>query len=930
MVALGAGSTAKADNGCSNYTPTTGEAVTCSSAYAASVSGVQTTINNTGNNNVTVSIDQTAVRSINGSTVGIGSGSTVTNAGSLNTQSFFNGYGISFGANGRSKLGGNTVVITETGSVTTAGGNGDAVRIDSSALTSSANSVTNRGILTTSGSNAEGISIDSRRSVVTIVNSGSVLTSGSTSNGIDVFNTQSVVNIQNAASGLIRSSGAGSNAIAVDGATTITNAGMVCAGTVSGGRCMASGNVTGNAISLANTSNANRSTITNQSTGAISTGGGIAAIQSAAGGLDVINYGLISGGGPGPLAVAFAQGVGKAANSLTLFGGSSTLGAVAFNLDGTAEKLTFSGVVSSGFDNTVTGANIIRALDGSDVSMTADTYALGAGTIEVDGTSTLGITGAIVDRGSGPVTSITKSGAGQLTLSGTSSYSGSTAVDAGTLMLTGAITSDTSVGPAARLRGTGVITGNVANAGIIAPGTLSQIGTLTVAGSYVGNGGAFETRVGGSPRAPVADVLRITGAGATASGTTAVKVTDIGGLGAPTTGDGIQVVDAANLATTSADAFVLAGRVAGGAYEYNLIRGGSTETEQSWYLATHLEPPEPPVPPGPGPSPEPAPEPEPTYRIETDNYTALPALQRLYTYSFVDTLEQRRGGLGTLAALAPEDQSALWGRAGGSFGDTYGSGANGVDMSYDFGFLQAGVDAVTISDGHGGRVDAGVFIGIGTSTTDTSTAAEGNTGNASFNAYSVGLYGTWLAASGLYTDTLLQATRFSDVSAHSSGDQSISTGGWSQSLSLEAGYRVGLADSLTLTPQAQIIVEDFSLGGTSDDFGDVAFDNGLAARGRLALELASSFDGLGARTDLTLRANVWYVFADNPQTTFSSLDGTDKVDFSADVGTTWLALDAGVTTTVTENASLFANAGYEYGFGDRQAGTGRVGFTVTW
>ena len=141
---------------------------------------------------------------------------------------------------------------------------------------------------------------------------------------------------------------------------------------------------------------------------------------------------------------------------------------------------------------------------------------------------------------------------------------------------------------------------------------------------------------------------------------------------------------------------------------------------------------------------------------------------------------------------------------------------------------------------------------------------------------------------------------------------------------------MGLADSLTLTPQAQIIVEDFSLGGTSDDFGDVAFDNGLAARGRLALELASSFDGLGARTDLTLRANVWHVFADNPQTTFSSLDGTDKVDFSADVGTTWLALDAGVTTAVTENASLFANAGYEYGFGDRQAGTGRVGFTVTW
>ena len=927
MAAFCAGSPAEADNGCSGYTPTTGDTVSCSSAYAASASGVQTTINNTGNNNVTVNIDQSAVRSINGSTVGIGSASTVSNAGSLNTQSFFNGYGISFGANGRSKLGGNTVVVTETGSVTTAGGNGDAIRIDSSALTSGANSVTNRGVLTTRGSNAEGISIDSRRSAVTIVNSGSILTSGSTSNGIDVFNTQSVVSIQNAATGLIRSSGAGSNAIAVDGATTITNAGIVCAGTVSGGRCVASGNLTANAISLANISNATRSSITNQSTGTIATGGGTAAVQSAAGGLDVINYGLISGGGPDPIAVAFAQGVGRAANSLTLFGGSSTLGAVAFNLDGTAETLAFSGVTSSGFGNTITGANIIRALAGSDVSMTAASYAFAAGTIEVDGTSKLDITGAIIDRGTGAVTSITKTGAGHLTLSGTSSYAGPTVVNAGTLMLTGAITSDTSVGAGARLRGTGVITGNVANAGIIAPGTQGQIGTLTIAGSYVGNGGTFETRVGGSPEAPVADVLRITGGGATASGTTAVSVTDIGGLGAPTTGDGIQVVDAANGAATSADAFVLAGRVAGGAYEYNLIRGGSTATEQNWYLATHLESPEPPVPPGPGPTPEP----EPTYRVETTNYPALPALQRLYTYALVDTLEQRRGALGTLTARVSADESALWGRAGGSFGETYGSGADGIDMSYDFGFLQAGVDAVSTSDGHGGRVDAGVFLGIGTSTTDTSTAADGNTGDATFNAYSVGLYGTWLATSGFYADTLLQATRFSDAAAHSSGNASITTDGWSQSLSLEAGYKVGLGDSASLTPQGQIIAENFTLDGTSDEFGDVSFDNGFAARGRLGLELASNVDGFGTRTDLTLRANVWHVFADNPQTTFSSLEGSDQVSFDANFGTTWLALDAGITTAVTDNASLFANAGYEYGFDDsRQAGTGRLGFAYNW
>lgn len=515
-----------------------------------------------------------------------------------------------------------------------------------------------------------------------------------------------------------------------------------------------------------------------------------------------------------------------------------------------------------------------------------------------------------------------KAGNGTLTLASSQAYTGATKVSEGTLVLLGNITSPTSIEPGATLQGTGTIIGLVTNSGTIAPGTPNDIGTLTIQGNYIGNGGILQTQVGGTPVAPVASVLRISGAGNTASGSTGITAIDRGGLGEPTTGDGILVVQAADGATTGANAFALADRVAGGAYEYHLVRGASAGNQQNWYLTTYEEPP---VPPEPGPVP-----PDPDFRVETSNYPALPALQRLYTYALVDTLEQRRGALGTLAALGSADESALWGRAGGSFGDTYGSGADGIDMSYDLGFLQAGVDAVTASDGHGGRVDAGVFLGIGTSTTDTSTPANGNTGDAALNAYSLGIYGTWLATSGFYADTLLQATRFNDASAHSSGHASITTGGWSQSLSLETGYRVGLGDSLSLTPQGQIIAENFTLDGTSDEFGDVSFDNGFAARGRLGLELASNFDGFGTRTDLTLRANVWHVFADNPQTTFSSLEGSDPVSFDANFGTTWLALDAGITTAVTESASLFANAGYEYGFGDRQAGTGRLGVTVNW
>ena len=587
----------------------------------------------------------------------------------------------------------------------------------------------------------------------------------------------------------------------------------------------------------------------------------------------------------------------------------------------TAGKLILEGD-NSGYAGTAS-VNSGATLQGNALSLPNDIANDGLVRFDQEGNGTY----AGVIGGAG---AMEKAGNGTLTLASSQTYTGATSVSEGTLLLLGNLVSPTSVAAGATLRGIATIAGDVTNYGTIAPGTADDIGTLTVQGNYIGAGGILQTRVAGTPQAPVADVLQISGAGNTASGSTGVTVIDAGGLGDPTTGDGILVVQTLNGATTGTTAFALADRVANGAYEYHLSRGASAGNEQNWYLTTYADPPVPPDPPGPEPGPTPPP-PDPDFRVETSTYPALPAMQRLYTYSLVDTLEQRRGALGTLASLGSEDQSALWGRAGGSFGDTYGSGANGIDTSFDFGFLQAGVDAITTSDGHGGRVDAGVFLGIGTSTADTSTDAEGRTGNVSFNAYSVGLYGTWLAVDGFYADTLLQATRFSDASSNSSGDESISTGGWGQSLSLEAGYRVGLAESLTLTPQGQIIAENFSLDGTSDEFGSVDFENGFAARGRLGLELASGFDGLGARTDLTLRANVWHVFADNPQTTFSSLDGTDKVSFDADLGTTWLAIDAGLTTAVTDYASLFANAGYEYGFDDtRQAGTGRVGFTLIW
>lgn len=346
------------------------------------------------------------------------------------------------------------------------------------------------------------------------------------------------------------------------------------------------------------------------------------------------------------------------------------------------------------------------------------------------------------------------------------------------------------------------------------------------------------------------------------------------------------------------------------------------------------EPTPPPAPPEPQPAPTP-PDPEKvSYRVETSNYTALPGLQRLYAYALVDTLQQRRGNLAIPAA--PEDRQAghgLWGRIGGNLGDTDAGSSDGMDISYQLGFLQAGIDAIDTTDGNGGRIISGAFLAIGRASTDTSSSEDGNTGSASFDAYSGGLYGTWLAQSGFYADALLEVTRFADGEAHSSGGQSVSTEGWGQSASLEAGWRMAVSPSIALTPQGQIIVENDTLEDTSDDFGDVDFGNGFAARGRLGVALNTTLGqtGAAAATDLMLRASVWHVFAGDPETTFSTFDGQYPVDFTAEIGATWLAVDAGVTSAVNDTVSVTGTAGYEYGFGDsRQAFNGRLGLSVAW
>lgn len=86
---------------------------------------------------------------------------------------------------------------------------------------------------------------------------------------------------------------------------------------------------------------------------------------------------------------------------------------------------------------------------------------------------------------------LVKRGAGELVLTGHSSYAGATRVEGGFLSVMGSIASPTSIAPAGVLAGTGLITGKVDNAGTVWAGDARGIGTLTINGNYVQQSGGI-------------------------------------------------------------------------------------------------------------------------------------------------------------------------------------------------------------------------------------------------------------------------------------------------------------------------------------------------------------------------------------------------------------------------------------------------------
>ena len=187
-----------------------------------------------------------------------------------------------------------------------------------------------------------------------------------------------------------------------------------------------------------------------------------------------------------------------------------------------------------GFRENATGgqAQIVTNAGGTTDISGLSAAGMTAGSIEGAGSYNLGgkqltvgsnnlsttVSGVIADGGllGGTGASLVKTGTGTLTLTGNNTFTGGTTVDQGLLVVNGGLASGVTLS-GGTLGGSGSVAGLTANNATIAPG--NSIGTLTVSGNFVQNGGIYQVEANAAGQS---DRINVTGS-ATINGT-AVQV----------------------------------------------------------------------------------------------------------------------------------------------------------------------------------------------------------------------------------------------------------------------------------------------------------------------------------------------------------------------------------------------------------------------
>lgn len=717
-------------------------------------------------------------------------------------------------------------------------------------------------------------------------------------------------------------------------------------------------------------------------TGSIVTVGSNARAMSILGGTgSIANHGSLLTTGTASFAV-YMQG-----------NGDSHVNTGTIETRGSGADAVFSNTASSGFTATIENgpggqiisrlASAVRTLNGASTVINAGLLQSDAGTAVSmgGGANTLVLlTGSVIrgsaDGGGNAATRLVLQGSGTAdnvfsrfaalqmqgdawTWRGAGSFQ-AVEVQRGVLRLDGTLGGATTVRAGSTLAGTGMLAGNLVNAGVLHPGNGNASGQLTIVGGYTGDHGTLRSEsVLGTDTAPAA---RLVVSGGAIAGTTTIALANLGGHGGLTTGDGIALVQAVDGATSRADAFALAGgSISAGAYAYYLFRGGaSAGSAHSWYLRSTLPPapPPPPVPPppppppsppspeapppvpppAPAPVPEPAPgtptlpaavpgaAPVPLYRPEVPIYAEMPAVARALGFQQIGTFHDRHGQQGLLAGRGtlPSSWTRAWGGRvqQGQQGDT--------DPAFDGSMvgLQLGQDLYADSTHAGHRNHYGVTAGLARARGDVSGLALGfpqaTVGTLDVDAASLGLYWTHIGPGEWYGEAIVQGSTLT-MTPRSSRGLGASTHGHALAASLEAGVPLRVGTGVIVEPQLQWIWQRVTIDDIDDGISTVAFHNANGWLGRAGVRVEHPVEQRGIVWMPYVRANVLRRSGGTDSVVFA---GTDAI--ATRLAATSVQFDAGVAARLGQRGSAYVTIGYATNLDGSRENSFRGNLGVRW
>ncbi|EDJ1525255.1 fibronectin-binding autotransporter adhesin ShdA [Salmonella enterica] len=546
--------------------------------------------------------------------------------------------------------------------------------------------------------------------------------------------------------------------------------------------------------------------------------------------------------------------------------------------------------------------------------------------------------------------SLTKLGAGKLTLSGANTYSGDTNVQEGTLWLSG----DGTIGEMGSQQAVNVasgatfggsngttVNGKVTNEGTLVfgdseetgaiftlNGDLINMGTMTsgsssstpgntlyVDGNYTGNGGSLylNTVLGDDDSAT--DKLVITG---DASGTTDLYINGIGD-GAQTT-NGIEVVDVGGVSTS--DAFELKNEVNAGLYTYRLYWN---ESDNDWYLASKAQSDDDDSGGDDTPSdggddggnvtpPDDGGDVAPQYRADIGAYMGNQWMARNLQ---MQTLYDREGSQYRNA------DGSVWARFKAGKAESEAVSGN-IDMDSNYSQFQLGGDILAWGNGQ-----QSFTVGVMASYINADTDSTGNRGadgsqftsSGNVDGYNLGVYATWFADaqthSGAYVDSWYQYGFYNNsVESGDAGSESYDS--TANAVSLETGYRYDIAlsngNTVSLTPQAQVVWQNYSADSVKDNYGTrIDGQDGDSWTTRLGLRVDGKLYK-GSRTVIQPFAEAnWLHTSDDVSVSFD--DATVKQDLPANRAELKVGLQADIDKQWSVRAQVAGQTGSN-DFGD--------------